>query len=353
MANSSSACQDYIMNGSLACNDTDLGETSKSVSWVMGYSDSYKIAIVVIGAIGIIDNLFVGFVIARVPALQTRTNIFVVNQAAVDFFSSVLIISIHRIPGKTYYSQSSVFDQFVCRFWASRYLMWSSLLASTYSLVVLTFERYLAIVYPLKYVANFTLRRAKALIMVSWVLAFAWQTYAILRTRVIDGQCKKIRISTEISHFIGICSFSIQYFIPLAAMAFAYTHIAIVLCPPKMLRPASAAPTTVSVSTASSQRTEGLDERTKSLHRARRNVYKTLCLVFLAFAICWTPNQLYFLLINFGVFSSINQRVHEATVALAYLNSCINPIIYALKYKQFRAGIIRAFSRTNAVSSIT
>ena len=45
----------------------------------------------------------------------------------------------------------SVYDQFVCRFWLSRWPLWSLLVASTYSILVLTVERYVAIVYPVVY----------------------------------------------------------------------------------------------------------------------------------------------------------------------------------------------------------
>jgi hypothetical protein len=48
-------------------------------------------------------------------------------------------------------NRDSVYDQFVCRFWLSRWPLWSFLVASTYSILMLTLERYVAIVHPVFY----------------------------------------------------------------------------------------------------------------------------------------------------------------------------------------------------------
>ena len=47
--------------------------------------------------------------------------------------------------------RNSAYDQFVCRVWLSRVPLWSMLVASTYSVLAVTVERYLAIIHPIVY----------------------------------------------------------------------------------------------------------------------------------------------------------------------------------------------------------
>ncbi|XP_033116859.1 uncharacterized protein LOC117116866 [Anneissia japonica] len=47
--------------------------------------------------------------------------------------------------------ESTSAAEFVCKFWSSKYIFWSSIFSSTANLVVLSFDRYLAVMCPLKY----------------------------------------------------------------------------------------------------------------------------------------------------------------------------------------------------------
>jgi 7 transmembrane receptor (rhodopsin family) len=80
------------------------------------------------------------------------TNLLIVNQSFIDFCSSIvmMIMGIDTTDG-TSMNRDSPYDQFVCRFWLSRWPLWSLLVASTYSILMLTLERYVAICHPVVY----------------------------------------------------------------------------------------------------------------------------------------------------------------------------------------------------------
>lgn len=72
--------------------------------------------------------------------------------------------------------------------------------------------------------------------------------------------------------------------------------------------------------------------------KAKRNLFKTMAAVSISFVICWSPNQLLFVLSSFGV-QNLYGYVYDFTVLLILLQCFINPFIYAAKYKDFKTSI--------------
>ena len=48
-------------------------------------------------------------------------------------------------------SPDSAYDQFVCRIWLTRTPLWVFLGASSYGILVIALERYIAVIYPIFY----------------------------------------------------------------------------------------------------------------------------------------------------------------------------------------------------------
>ena len=72
-----------------------------------------------------------------------------------------------------------------------------------------------------------------------------------------------------------------------------------------------------------------------TFHVARTNTIKTLLTVALCFIICWSNNQIYYLIYNFGFEVDWTSTYYNFTVLMVFLNSTVNPFIYFLKYKDF------------------
>ncbi len=73
------------------------------------------------------------------------------------------------------------------------------------------------------------------------------------------------------------------------------------------------------------------------LSRANKNVTKTLLVVVIFFAVCWTPTEIYYMFLNLG---AIEVSVYNATLpifsAVVVVNLCINPFIYCFTYERFQ-----------------
>jgi len=75
-----------------------------------------------------------------------------VNQSVIDLCASifVLLTTVVEVDG-TRMSRDSIYDQFVCRIWLSRALLWIFLNTSTYAILLIALERYIAVIYPFWY----------------------------------------------------------------------------------------------------------------------------------------------------------------------------------------------------------
>lgn len=83
-------------------------------------------------------------------------------------------------------------------------------------------------------------------------------------------------------------------------------------------------------------------------HRRRSKVTRSVTIVVLSFFMCWLPNQaltLWGVLIKFDMvpfskaFYNAQAYAFPLTVCLAHANSCLNPVLYCLIRKEYRAGL--------------
>jgi len=63
--------------------------------------------------------------------------------------------------------------------------------------------------------------------------------------------------------------------------------------------------------------------------------------------ICWTPNEILFFLNYRGYVVDFAGWFYHFTVVLVNSNGCINPFIYAAKYREFQQAVRRMISTLN------
>lgn len=77
--------------------------------------------------------------------------------------------------------------------------------------------------------------------------------------------------------------------------------------------------------------------------RATRNIYYTLSYTLCLHFITWSDNQFEFLLYGYGYAIIFSSLAFQLPLLAIYMSSFINPIIYTMKYEQFRKAILSAF----------
>lgn len=101
-------------------------------------------------------------------------------------------------------------------------------------------------------------------------------------------------------------------------------------------------------STVSSGSETTKSDHERGRHRNRSKVTRSVTIVVLSFFICWLPNQaltLWGVFIKFDLvpfskaFYNAQAYAFPLTVCLAHANSCLNPVLYCLIRREYRAGL--------------
>ena len=83
-----------------------------------------------------------------------------------------------------------------------------------------------------------------------------------------------------------------------------------------------------------------------SMDANKRNVLKTLFIVFGCFVFSSTWNDVFVASWFFGANVDFNSIFYHFTVFARFSYCCINPLIYVVKYKEFQRGFCRFFLQT-------
>ena len=310
---------------------TEQVEVSSNDEMSVGFTVSShryrEVMYALIGIIGIIGNTFTIVVISLTPEMRKKfTNWFLINQSVIDALASFLLIGDVVKLGKTEQFSGTIGDM-RCKIVQSGFFMWSLFMASTYNLILITLERYLAVVYPITHKKHMNVTRIAVSLTVPWVVGLAFNAYGPILTKVMDGSCHFMNFNNQHEALaIGWLSFLLQYLLPLVMMIWCYSRMALQLSKSNL-------------------------KASSSTEKAKNNIVKTLTLVCVCFVLCWTWNQMFFLLFNMGVSRSkldIGGWFYSFTVTAANLNCISNPFIYAFKYRQFKKGALALFCKGRA-----
>ncbi|XP_033631801.1 dopamine receptor 1-like [Asterias rubens] len=292
--------------------------------------------------------------------MHTLTNALIFNQAVIDLFGSVVLLLESNVPVPETLHDTPA-NWILCHIWLGNLLLWGAFNASTLNLLSVTLERFFAIVFPLRYCGLFTRRVVIVLVCCSWIMGVFLQGLYISVVHVFSGG-KCYFESSGRTQLIGAIFICIKFFLPVFIMVFAYASIMFVLkkgvqrlaVAPRVITvaPVDTAPRVVTVAgSVTSTAPPAVETRDNSLRRARRNTFKTLLIVFISFLVCWAPNQIVFFLFNLGWPLDFGGNIYVISVSLVAVNSCINPIIYGIKYKRFREGVRKLLGRRQEESN--
>ncbi|XP_071964208.1 mu-type opioid receptor-like [Antedon mediterranea] len=264
-------------------------------------------------SVGIVANLLV-IVVFLYNRLFRKSlyHMLILHQSIVDFSGCCLFLG--------FYNNDAPIGKGATAFCKSRYIFWYMSSTSIYNLVMLTVERYIAVIYPIFYHTRHLGRRRAIPLVASHVLgALASLQLVFLAEAKLEnpGECKYNYGTKGIQIFSGIFHFTANWLIPVSIMGYCYAQIY------KRVRRRSVDD-------------GGVVQRTQT------NLLSTLIFVCVAFLITITPNLVLYLIYcicNCFEFSEIT--LHEVTVLFYTINLCINPFIYSIKFNDFQVGIIK------------
>ncbi|XP_033097148.1 QRFP-like peptide receptor [Anneissia japonica] len=274
----------------------------------------------VIGFIGCSTNGFAIFILFHLNSRLSTTNLLITNQCIIDFVTSLMSLCLFLDPNiMTRLPDSNSVAEFVCRFWSSKYIFWACTCSSTANLVVLTVDRYFAVMHAIKYnVIKERLSMKVLFLLIPWICGFMFLLLWFAAHTVKDGECIQSWPSVDYQKAFGLLTTVYLLIIPISAMLFVYINIFYAL--------------RYRVGDVSSTINANCEAR-------RLNIIKTMVIVSVTYIVCWTPNQIAFVNFTLGGELDFHGAVYYITIAMSLVNICVNPIIYTFKYNDFRVGV--------------
>ncbi|KAJ3590737.1 hypothetical protein NHX12_008686 [Muraenolepis orangiensis] len=267
----------------------------------------------------VLGNLLVIVAIAHFKQLHTPTNYLTLSLAVSDLLLGVLVM----FPGMVLSVETCwYFGEMFCKLYTS-----SDVLLCTASILNLSFisiDRYYAVCRPLLYPRKITVHTSFVMILVTWcVSAVVGFGMIFLNLNILgieeiyynnvacEGGC--ILFQSGMSSTV---SSILSFYIPGVIMLGVYLKIYMVA--QRQVR-------TIGLQNAASSKVD----------KHQRKATKTLAIIMGVFLSFWTP---FFICNTIDPFVgySVPPALFETVVWLGYLNSTINPLVYAFFYSWFR-----------------
>ena len=290
-------------------------------------------AYVVIFLVALFGNS-VGFyvvVIKKESSSRSVTNLFIGNMAVADL---LLTITIMPFSVAFLYCDSlwigGTLGSITCK--ALFYVMPVFISASVFTMMLISFDRFYAVFYPLK---EKFFQKPKVLSAIIWISSFGLMTPNVLMFQTTEEQpgvyyCLEkwpwappndtdFTETHKVLKSFHICLFVVLYALPLSVTLFIYFLICRKLWLGKI-------PGNVT------------DSKIAAENRLKRKVTCLLVITCVVFAVCWFPVYVnhYFWYVRPDQSRKLPSKVQMLFIWIAHANSALNPCLYILLNKKFR-----------------
>ncbi|XP_030580341.1 trace amine-associated receptor 13c-like [Archocentrus centrarchus] len=272
-----------------------------------------------IALLTVILNLLLIISISHFKKLHTPTNLLLLSLAVSDCFVGLLMFfQIMIIDGCWFLG-----DLMCSLYFLLDYIITS---ASVGTMVLISIDRYVAICYPLHYSTKVTPKRAKACVYLCWICSSLFQCLVLKDNLVQPGRYNSCygECVVVVGHAFGVADLLLSFVGPVIVIVVLYLRVFVVaVSQARALRSHIAAVTHEgSVST--------------NVKKSEMKALRTISVVIIVFLICLCP---YYCVTVSDQDAMLSASSATFVVCLFYLNSCINPLIYALFYPWFRKSV--------------
>lgn len=315
---------DFYRNGSLG--NVTPSPSSGNMTVSQDQSTERLLAIIVpivftiVVVIGFIGNMLVIIVIISNKRMVNTTNILILSLALADLFFIVFCVP---FTAAAYILPQWPFGKAWCKI--MQYLTYVCAYASVYTLVLMSLDRYLAVVHPIKSISIRTERNCCIIVSLAWFIILCANIPILIQFDIkyytYQGEernkCVNIKglDNVQVTVIFYVSFFVLGYVVPLSLVCILYGFML------KRL---------LFGMVPGNQSAESI--------RSKKRVTRMIIIVIILFAICWLPIQIIFMIRMAGKYTTnaFNFWLHLVANCLAYTNSCINPILYAFLSENFR-----------------
>ncbi|XP_062857144.1 trace amine-associated receptor 1b [Trichomycterus rosablanca] len=313
---------------SLLCYESINGSCRK-ISRPLDIQISMFIGMAITILVTLTGNILVIVSIAHFKQLHTPTNHLILSLAMCDFTLGIFVMplsSVRSVYGCWYLTN------FMCKLHTGMDIMLST--ASIFHLLCVSTERFCAVCSPLTYRSRFRSATVLFLVSASWLIpgVFAYtMVFGELNIRgdeaFFDTNFRCVGgCHVFFSHGSAVVTSMVSFFIPGLIMFLIYARIYMV-----------ARSQARSINVLANQLRMHHHKPRMFRYRTRKGTM-TIAIVVGVFLICWSP-FFFCNIIDPFVDYKISPALIDALVWFGYLNSALNPFIYAFLYPWFRKAL--------------
>ena len=285
----------------------------------------------VIGTYIFVVNGLVVLSVIQFAYLRTTANIYIVSLALTDMCVGVIEwgIAFHN-----HEKFSEWFDRTVIACVGIFSFAMFSVVCSMFNMVLIAFDRLLYITRPLFYIRTQSPKKVIMAVLVVWTMAFIWGSIPFfIHTYDVNSTNPNCTVQKAIPSGFRVYASIPLLFTGAVSTGIMYIIIARTACTQKLAIYKSR-------HSRFNSRTSGtsadLTESAKAAIKAMQSSIKTLKLFIMVFGlliVCWFP---YYTIEVASEFTPISDVVYRGSVALGFLNSGVNFLVYPMYNRSFR-----------------
>ncbi|XP_033641843.1 somatostatin receptor type 2-like [Asterias rubens] len=285
--------------------------------WIYSVTGSFSYIVCVIG---LLANTWVICVLLCKLGLKTAGNMYILNLAIADdlFLAGLALQAAYQI------TEVWHFGEFLCR--AALAFDGLNMYASAFFVTALSIERYMAVSRSSRARLHRKRRQAAAVSVIIWVISILAAIPTLLASYYITNTREDYICITTFSNFgePGVEFWN---------QAFITYNFVLGLCVPLLVSCFCYGMLIVQMRQVSMRNDAGADVK---------RVTRIVTGVVVVFFLCWAPFYLVRMILVYNpslMYWSGKPFVFELSLCFTYINSCVNPFIYALISEKFRENL--------------
>ena len=289
---------------------------------------------IIITLIGISGNSLVLVVLKKNKKIRDSAfGVYIGSLAVADIIVCALCVPVYVTSTSALQSHpTGVAGDILCKLWTGYFALFYFAVISAYTLVAISFERFLVICHPFKARSKSTPKKAIKIVVFIWICSII-PNFALVAglksTKTgygsLGAHCTTINFD---DHFIVWKCFYVivlimQYIIPISCMIYFLVRIN------KTLK------LHIGKLQAHGDTTRVMAAQLSAMQKRKKSVQTVITMILCYFA-CWSLNQVLYFMVNLGIGYPWNENLTQVSVVLCCFSSCINPIIYGFRSQLFR-----------------
>ena len=280
------------------------------------FRPAYDSCLIVLAFCIVAINVLVVMLFVRKDYLRTKTNCFLVSLALSDLMTGLLSIPLYLLCPVTY-------DYKVC---ITSAVFYRCVAVSTMAHIqVVTLERYVAVMYPMRYYRMVTKRRVCCVIALVWVYSLLYSFIQLTWLDLAHHNLTNAREKEKFETPYQITGLLLCFTVPLFVMLFCFTRMFIVI--------------RRQVKNIRKQAELAVDPRNRSIATDKRALVIFASMLGI-FVVCWLSWYITLFQVQLGKNAIIPEKLADVLDFFRFGTSLFNPLLYTFLKHDFRRAVV-------------